>query len=324
MIQVESFPRVHVTLISMHAGGYRLNGGLGFAIDHPSFEVSAIESNEWRVVSHIRGLVNKASLQNIKTRLVEAAKLIGFQRPTEISICSSVASHTGLGSSTAYCLSSIEAAAAVNGINLSKEQLIALSGRGGTSGVGIQTYFDGGLTLDFGKRWAEDARFQSSDEEAARSAPLQIGRADMAAWPLAILIPSHIPTKSLAEEVAFFRSTCPLPKESTFEVLYHATMGTYSAAVEQNYDQFCWSLNAIQGCAWKTAEIALYGDAVLNCIDAIRSDGADAAGMSSLGPCVYFFANEPKKVYERCSRVNSAWRAIFAQRTNSGRKILNV
>jgi predicted sugar kinase len=49
MIEIHSFPRVHITLLSMHDGGYRVNGGLGFAIDKPTFYVSASKASRWNV-----------------------------------------------------------------------------------------------------------------------------------------------------------------------------------------------------------------------------------------------------------------------------------
>jgi beta-ribofuranosylaminobenzene 5'-phosphate synthase len=324
VIEIHSFPRIHISLLSMHHGGYRINGGLGFAIDGPLFCVSAVKANQWNVSSVGCELVDAQTLRYVENRLIAAQKLSQFSTPIEIKIQTSIASHTGLGSSTALCLSAIEAAALANNIQLSRDQLISLSGRGGASGVGINTYFDGGLSMDFGRKAGIAEQLKSSETAVSASVPLRIGRTDLEAWPLAILIPSHIQTKSIAEEQEFFERVCPLPIESSQEVIYHATMGTYAAAVERDYSSFCRSINAIQKCTWKSAELSLYGDEVSDCIESLLSSGADAAGMSSLGPCVYFFAADPEEVLQRSKRVTFRWNAIRVHPSNSGRIIAYV
>ncbi len=323
MIEVRSFPRVHITLLSMHHGGYRVNGGLGFAIDGPPFCVSASIANKWSVSSTDSESIDAQTLKYIESRLTAAQKTRQFSTPMAIKIRSSIASHSGLGSSTALCLSAIEAAAIANNIQLSRDQLVRMSGRGGASGVGINTYFEGGFSIDFGRKANELEQLKSSEAAISNSVPLRVGRTDLDLWPLVILIPPHIQTKSIVDEQEFFERTCPLSVESSQEVIYHATMGTYAAAVERDYGSFCRSINAIQQCAWKRAELSLYGYEVSDCIDSLQASGADAAGMSSLGPCVYFFSADPDEVLRRSKKITFNWRAIHTRPSNSGRVIVN-
>lgn len=38
-IRITSFPRVHITLIGMNSGGYRINGSIGFSISNPEIDI---------------------------------------------------------------------------------------------------------------------------------------------------------------------------------------------------------------------------------------------------------------------------------------------
>jgi predicted sugar kinase len=101
-------------------------------------------------------------------------------------------------------------------------------------------------------------------------------------------------------------------------------MGVYAAAAEQNDAQLYAAINAVQGCAWKQAEIRLYGDDVATCMNIARSAGAIAAGMSSLGPMVYFFS---ESFDETCSLLQQRlpmWRLIKTSPRNMGREVLDA
>jgi beta-ribofuranosylaminobenzene 5'-phosphate synthase len=56
-----------------------------------------------------------------------------------------------MGSKTALLLSMIEALSLLAGCDLSPSKLVELSGRGGTSGVGVSSYFSGGMIFDLGR-----------------------------------------------------------------------------------------------------------------------------------------------------------------------------
>ena len=324
MIRIRAFPRIHVTLLALHDGGYRINGGVGFAINDPSFEVVARPSHSLAIRVDGPGSVDTATQRYIEGRLQNALRIHDLKQRVEVVLRVSERSHLGLGSSTALTLAALEACLRSNDQTVSRERLVSLSGRGGTSGVGIFTYFDGGMSLDFGRVMDGPGSFLPSEDTIPLNLPVRIARTDMKAASMGLLLPTHIAPKSSQEERQFFRDTCPLPRAETLEALYHAAMGVYAAAAEQNDAQLYKAINAVQDCAWKRAEIHLYRDEVTTCLNIVRSNGANAAGMSSLGPMVYFFS---EAFDETCSLLQErlpTWRLIRTSPRNSGREVFDA
>jgi len=324
MIRVRAFPRIHVSLLALHDGGYRVNGGVGFAINDPYFDVVALPSHSVTIRVEGPGSVDAATQRYIVGRLHNAFRIHELKQPVEVVLRVSERSHQGLGSSTALTIAALEACMHSNEQTVSQEHLVALSGRGGTSGVGVSTYFDGGMSLDFGRAVDGAETFLPSEDAIPLKPPLHIARTELKCASLGLLLPTHIAPKSSQEESRFFRDTCPLPRADTLEVLYHAGMGVYAAAAEENDTQFYAAINAVQECAWKRAEIGLYKDDVTTCLNIVRSNGANAAGMSSLGPLVYFFS---ETFDETCSLLRERlpnWRLIRTSPRNRGRDVFDA
>ncbi|WP_369510459.1 GHMP family kinase ATP-binding protein, partial [Escherichia coli] len=84
--------------------------------------------------------------------LVAAKTALALRTAFAVTITGNLATHVGMGSGTGIRLACIEALLALNEVSLPQEELVRLSERGGTSGIGIKTYFDGGLVLDLGVR----------------------------------------------------------------------------------------------------------------------------------------------------------------------------
>ena len=45
MLRIQTFPRIHITLIGMNRDGYRLNGGIGFSISSPTLDICFEEAD---------------------------------------------------------------------------------------------------------------------------------------------------------------------------------------------------------------------------------------------------------------------------------------
>ena len=76
------------------------------------------------------------------------------------------------------------------------------------------------------------------------------------------------------------------------KILYEAVYGITSSLMEDNFDVFCKSIDAIQQTKWKSLERNLYGKELIAAESIIRDAGARSVGMSSLGPMLYFFGND--------------------------------
>jgi len=286
-------PRIHIGLISMHDTAPRLNGGVGFAIDKPTARIDVTEASNLSVHDDRRIPMTPGELRQLSEALERFALRHGLEGRAEIRISGSMLTHVGMGSSTAIRLGATEALAVLNGFPAARDVLVTGSERGGTSGIGINSYFAGGLICDLGRPNEGNSFVPSSQARTARS-PLALPSVSMPNWPLVLCIPRSIPPKTQQEEIAFFERTTPLPPTTSFEASYVALFDVYASAAEADYSAFCRGITRMQQTAWKQAERQQYGSALQTLSATLLETGADCVGMSSLGPMLYCFVQSTK------------------------------
>ncbi|CAA7614364.1 Beta-ribofuranosylaminobenzene 5'-phosphate synthase family [Magnetospirillum sp. LM-5] len=266
-----------------------MNGGIGFSVEAPlaRLDISAADRTaicDSRPVP--MGADEQAQLIKGISHFADMHKIV---QGVHIEITGAMRTHVGMGSATALRLGSIEGLAKLNGLQLPRDALIKASGRGGTSGIGINSYFEGGMICDLG-RAADGARHAPSSIVLSAHSPLALPMIEMPPWPILLCIPRAIVPKSQIEEIAFFSRTAPLPAPASFKACYIALFGIYAAVRERNYTAFCDGIDAMQDTDWKRAERAEYGDTLAGVSTVLRANGADCVGMSSLGPMLFCFA----------------------------------
>ncbi len=309
----------------MHEGEYRVNGGIGFAINNPSIKIIS-EANVSIIVEDRRNLKFANSELNrvigILTSIRNDFKLTyGLKIMIEES---EVLTHYGLGTTTMIRLASIESLFIINNHRVSNNELVLLSKRGGTSGIGVRTYFDGGLIFDLGNRILQKKitlEPSSEKEKVIEKAPLLLCRLNMPAWKFGLCIPYFIPNKNEKEEKEFFKETCPISNTEVFETLYHSVYGILSSVLETDLECFETALERIQQCRWKKEERGLYGKDLTNLISSIEIAGANSIAMSSLGPGLVFFSQNLKNTIRQLKKnVPNASFHIVSPR-NQGRSV---
>jgi len=191
-----------------------------------------------------------------------------------------------MGSGTAIRLAVLEALYAINGKSATRDQLVLRSGRGGTSGVGVTTYFEGGFVLDLG-RSNDGSAFRPSSLGSESPSPTTLPPLAMPDWPVLLCFPREIATKSQKEEIEFFERTAPLAPADSFQAAYEAVFGMYAAVAEKDRLSFCHAVEAMQQCAWKAAEWQHHDPWLSRLGDRLRGLGVDCCGMSSLGPLLF-------------------------------------
>lgn len=293
-IQIDVHPRVHLGLISMHADAPRVNGGIGFAVDGPSASIVARRDEQFSLADCRPMPMAAGELGDLGNILKTFAA--EHSLPTEVSfeIRGEMRTHVGMGSATGIRLGALECLSRLHQFECSNESLVVASGRGGTSGVGIKTYFRGGFICDLG-RANDDRAYGPSSHVAATSAPLALPALEMDRWPVLLIVPRNVVPKTQREEVEFFERTIPLPEICSYETSYIALFEIYAAVAECDYRAFCRGVNRMQRTAWKKAERNEYGDALQLIAESLRVGGADCVGMSSLGPMLFCFIR-PEKV----------------------------
>jgi beta-ribofuranosylaminobenzene 5'-phosphate synthase len=210
----------------------------------------------------------------------------------------------------------------MNHAEYSEQEIIEASGRGGVSGIGIRTYFGGGYVFDIGRAGHRGFAPSSALEQVGQSLPLLCTHTAMPDWEIGICVPDIKP-KSETEEKAFFSATCPIKDEESHEALYHVVYGVTGSILEGNLSTFAQAIRAIQNCRWKHEERSLYGERLIEVEKILYACGADAVGMSSLGPTLYFVGeNVAKTLEEATKRLNGCqlWRA---KPNNLGREVID-
>lgn len=298
MLKIRAFPRIHISLIGMNNDGYRLNGGIGFSIASSTLDMSFEPSDSIDVIDRRNNGFTWDELSRLKDHLNNV--LIKEELGTAIRCViheGLIQSHVGFGSNSMIYLSCIEALLILNHRDYTDKDVVTLSGRGGTSGIGINTYFKGGFVFDTGiPNYCQRSLAPSSvfmDKVVHK--PLLMKSITLPEWELGICIPP-IGYKTEEEEKNFFQENCPINKDDVERILYEAVYGITSSLMESDFDVFCNSVNAIQQTKWKSLERDLYGKELLAAESIIRNAGAKCVGMSSLGPLLYFFGDDIDRV----------------------------
>lgn len=323
MLKIKAFPRIHISLIGMNRDGYRINGGIGFSISSPSMDMCFYVSDSIEVVDkRVHGFTNDE-----QKRLVDYVRNVAALEHLDIGIRCEVSeggvrSHIGFGSNTMIYLSCIEALFIINHRDYDEKEIVRLSGRGGTSGIGVNTYFKGGFVFDSGIINNERRQLlpSSSFVMENHTEPLLMKSLMMPEWEMGICIPP-INHKTEDEEKEFFQENCPIDKRNVEEILYEAVYGVTSSVMEKDFETFCKAIDSIQHTKWKRLERDLYGSELFEVEAAIRKAGASCVGMSSLGPLLYFFGEDVDGIIERIERKVPQVDCFKTSFNNSGRVV---
>jgi len=322
IIRVSVPSRVHLTLIDLGSAGYRRNGGVGFGITEPrltlAFEPdSAVDLRALTSCGYLPAEIVRLTERLVRLmrqrQLTQGLRLVEVQLP---------ARHVGFGTGTAVALASLESLFLLNDLSVSPEFLRAHCGRGGASGIGLSSYFTGGFIFDAGRRFNPAPIVGSDTTDEVGEPPLEMVRLDMMDWPIGVLVPPGASAISLEQEQALFSRLLPLPAADVFEITYHALFGALVAAQSRSFDAFCASINALQLCAWKRAEIDLYGQTVRSCASHLASIGCDAVAMSSIGPALIFWARDFDAAFATAAR-HYGPSAVFRTRPDNMGRILS-
>lgn len=304
MLRIKAFPRIHISLIGMNDEGYRLNGGIGFSIASPTLDMSFELSDSIDVIDKRDNGFAQDELVRLKNHLCNVMIKNKFKVGLRCVIYDGmVKSHVGFGSNSMVYLSCVEALFTLNNRDYTNQDIISMSGRGGTSGIGINTYFRGGFVFDVGisnhgqRALAPSSAFMDRIEVK----PLLMKSVTLPKWQLGICIPP-LEHKTEEEEKEFFQKNCPINKDTVEKVLYEAVYGITSSLMEENFDVFCKSIDTIQQTKWKSLERNLYGKELITAESIIRCAGAQCVGMSSLGPLLYFFGDKIDEIVIKVKR----------------------
>ncbi|MEM8986677.1 MAG: beta-ribofuranosylaminobenzene 5'-phosphate synthase family protein [Pseudomonadota bacterium] len=320
-MKIEIQPRLHLGLISMHAEAKRRNGGLGFAIAAPTGVVTCRSAQGFSFDDRRDVPLSDMERQRIEDAVNDARETHRLDYSVDAVLKGNLLTHVGMGLGTAIRLAVLESLFVLNGREATPEDLIASSQRGGTSGIGIRTYFNGGFVFDLGVPQQIGGHLPSSQAMPSKP-PLVLHQLAMPDWPLCLVVPKGLAPKTQYQEVEFFKRVTPLRDKDSFEAAYHALFGVSAALVEADYSNFCSAVTDLQSTKWKSLEWSEYGSGLYKIADHLRGLGADCVGLSSLGPMLFAFGDEATlaKVAAEASPLDAS--VIRTRPCNTGRRVL--
>lgn len=314
--------RIHVTLIELAPNGYRKNGGLGFALNGLARKLYFDSANCFNLERLANLGFAHDEVDDISTLLRGVSQQYRFTEALHLIDADGPGRHLGTGSGTAIALACVESLFKVNDTAVEQHELIHLSGRGGTSGVGIDTYFRGGFILDVGRTHDETPIVSSDDIKSPHRLPEALFRSPMPDWPVGVMFPDTAPL-SLEQERMVFKTlqTAPLSASAVQEAAYHSVFGVAAAVLSKDFESFCSAVNAIQRTEWKSREIAAHKCDLRSTMSRMHTLGCDCVGLSSMGPALFFLSRDMHTVIPKLRTAFREASIHLASMNNNGRDI---
>jgi beta-ribofuranosylaminobenzene 5'-phosphate synthase len=278
--------RVHVTLIDMHGGSGRVDGGIGITLDEPGILLEAelsptlsVSGGDLALQERVRGIAT------------DVLQKLGAGGSVAITVRSHFPAHVGLGSGSQLGLAVARAVSELHGRHLPVKELAKLVGRGGTSGIGTAAFEYGGFIVDGGHRfgtYGEKSDFRPSAASRGVNPPPVIARHDFPSdWRILLAIPEVPAGASGKAETDIFKNHCPVPLDEVRELSHEVLMRMLPGVAGRDLDLFGSSVNAVQRLGFKKVELSIQPPQVTGLLEVLREAGAAGAGLSSFGPTVY-------------------------------------
>jgi beta-ribofuranosylaminobenzene 5'-phosphate synthase len=276
MIEVVTPSRLHITLIDLNGSLGRIDGGVGLTLNFPSVKINARKDAQLSVLGNT----------TFEDRIRRAASAIMTRHDVggaAIEVVDEFPAHVGLGSGTQVALAVGTAISELYDLRLTPAAIAQLTGRGGTSGIGVAAYERGGFIIDGGHK-GKTAFLPSSASGEYAPAPM-IVRHDFPDWTIVLAIP-NLHGASDRREVDIFKQKCPLPLTEIQELCHVILIEMLPAVVERDIESFGRSIDRVQMVGFKRRELELQPFCA-RLVQFMRDNGALGAGMSSFGPAVY-------------------------------------
>lgn len=273
-MRVETVSRLHMGLLDLNGELGRIDGGVGLSLDEPSIAMTGELSRSLDVEGPMADRVEGAA-----ERVLE--EIDG--EPVSIEVERTYPQHVGLGSGTQAALAAGTLASRLNGEELPVRRIAELTGRGGTSGIGVAVFDGGGFLLDGGHDFDAKGSFLPSAASDASPPPV-LSRLEFPDWDVAVIVPEGRGAHG-KEEIDVFEEECPIPAGEVEGLCRLVVMKLLPAVAEGDFDSFREAVRGLQETGFKRRELERKPRS-RELIEELHDEGF-AAGMSSFGPTVY-------------------------------------
>lgn len=302
LMHIVARPRIHVSLADMGFVSLRAFGGVGFSIEQP-LTVFQFEPHGGAEIHGLEVLDDEgqADLAQVIERIKRSQPELRFRAILKTA----PPQHAGFGSKTTLSLALIAGVNCFNSIGWSVEQMQRLSGRGAASGVGVHSFFNGGVIWDVGHRADVTKQLLPSGSTTVAEIPPLATRIQFPeGWRVVLVLPSERRMTG-QEEIKFFRENAPVSKPealATISALYH---GVLPALLLADYEALSSALAEIHRIGFKARELGFWSVPLQRAVISLFQEGF-AAGLSSVGPLIYcVLPNDDPNAVERVRSICS-------------------
>ena len=328
---IETPSRLHLTLLDLNGIYGRIDGGVGITLKNPCLKLEAesahngIEVGFSKSSQLISDYVHDYTIK-IENSAIKIKNKLEIEGGFKFTVETAFPPHSGLGSGTQLSLAVAKLISTMNDQDLTALDLAKIVGRGGTSGIGVESFENGGFIIDGGHKCNEKEGFLPSSASCASPPPI-IARYDFPEdWRIILVIPVVERGVSGAKEVDAFQTYCPIPLKEVERLSHIILMKLMPSVLEADLDTFGDAVNKIQTIGFKRIENKLQNPYIAKIMNELMVAGAAGVGMSSFGPTI--FAVTDTNELDIVNAANDALKdvggeIICTSAQNSGAKLLN-
>lgn len=302
-MKIETSARIHLSLIDLNGSEGRIDGGIGITLDNPSLEIECIENDEGTEIlydkSISKNLYNDEYLQKILEATDNMKQYLSIDTDYTFKINKIYPIHQGLGLGTQLLLSIGQLISQLNGHDLEVNQLARIIKRGGTSGIGVESFNHGGFIVDGGHKKDIKKEFLPSSYSNVSPPPV-LARYDFPKkWKIILAIPSVDGDVSGKREKDIFQSYTPISMDDVEKISYLTLMKLMPSVLEEDLESFGDSIDKIQQLGFKKVERNLQHPIIEDTINYMKDNDIKASGMSSFGPTCFGITDSNTKHFKR-------------------------
>lgn len=288
-VQVSAPARLHMGLLDCGNSTGRLFGGAGLAVDGLDTTITCRRSKDWKVTfaSETETALSERARSDLNNLITTLSKSLG---PKELTVNSTTPEHKGLGSKTSLLMAASAAAHFVEGIT-DRQRITAATGRGGTSGIGINTFWEGGLVVDSGHRENRIREFAPSSVRHVTDKPFVLNHVyPPSDWTVQLFFDPSFSVIDGDRERQIFQQAMPIDDIENLRCIAAIHTGVIPAFIAQDIDELREALIVLNTNGMKAVEVAHQTSLTQEFIR-LGWQKSFAIGLSSFGPIVYEIGN---------------------------------
>ena len=289
-MEIETSARLHLSLIDLNGLEGRLDGGIGITLEDPSLIIECNESKDETSIIFEDGLKHFDN-DIYKSKILDASKKIkdflNIDTDYSFIIKELYPIHHGLGLGTQLALSIGKLISSLNDVEMDVLDLAKIIQRGGTSGIGVYSFENGGFIVDGGHKKSIKKDYLPSSASKVSPPPL-IARYEFPEdWDIILATPNIQQGASGKKEVDIFQSYSPIKIEDVERISYLTLMKLMPAVLEEDIVSFGDAIHKIQSLGFKKIERNLQDSKINYLLKDMEELGIPCVGMSSFGPTCF-------------------------------------